>query len=563
MTFTTRNLLSMALALSAVLTIPLASVDAQEKYAVFVGINDYLAYEDEPGGDLQGAERDALSMRTVLTERWGLREENTRTLLSRAATKDAIRDVITGWLTAQAGPGDLAIFYFAGHGAQAFDLDGDEPDGLDETLAPTDILPLSSANDIRDDEFRLWLMGIGTDVVVILDSCHSGTATRGGNMRTRSLDRPLPSEGGQEPERVRQRYDPESMSDGGGRIIELSAAAPNQSAVEGDFPSGERGGTEARGAFTYHLVRELRASSDGTSYQDLLSHLVSSMKADQFMQDPQLTGDGVLFGTARSKAAPAIFLQDNAPLDKAATPANVVFPAAHLSVDASSVPPARRVELRTALAADSDIELLDSAARAADLYLLADNTDSFIEILGKDGQRRSIASVGSAEGTIVATTVRALRHAWAERALAALVNPTRPFGIDITSTRVEGVQGDADATITVTSDRPGYLAVVTLGTDGRFEVLIHGATDRRLDAEEPVRIELEGPTSVTGSEKGLRFVLAIVTPEPLATMAAPTPSSETRDQLMALRLALEGATGTPGSALKWNSRLIVMQPAAR
>ena len=161
----------------------------------------------------------------VLIERWGLREENSRTLLSLEATKDAIRESITGWLASQAGPGDLAIFYFAGHGAQVFDLDGDEPDGLDETLAPTDIMLLSSERDIRDDELRVWLETIPAQVLVILDSCHSGTATRGtGPMRPRILDRPLPPEGGNEPDVVRQRYDPESMADGNTSIIEVAAA---------------------------------------------------------------------------------------------------------------------------------------------------------------------------------------------------------------------------------------------------------------------------------------------------------------------------------------------------
>ena len=129
-------------------------------------------------------------------------------------------------------------------------------------------------------------------------------------MRTRSLDRPLPPEGGREPERVRQQYDPESMADGSTTILELSAAGPNQSAMEGDFRLTDRDGTEARGAFTYHLVRELWRASPGASYEDLLSNLVSSLKADQFMQDPQLTGSGgrALFRSVQSKAGPALVL---------------------------------------------------------------------------------------------------------------------------------------------------------------------------------------------------------------------------------------------------------------
>jgi hypothetical protein len=36
-------------------------------------------------------------------------------------------------LAAVTRPGDLVRFYFAGHGSQAWDVNGDEEDGLDET----------------------------------------------------------------------------------------------------------------------------------------------------------------------------------------------------------------------------------------------------------------------------------------------------------------------------------------------------------------------------------------------------------------------------------------------
>jgi hypothetical protein len=278
--------------------VPLA---AQEVHGVFVGINDYIAYEDEAGGDLQGAESDALLMKAVLVDHWGLAEENTLTLLSRAATKEAIREALTGWLADRTGPEDLAVFYFAGHGAQAYDLDGDEPDGLDETLAPTDILPLSSEKDIRDDELKAWLATIGTDVVVILDSCHSGTATRSSGMRTRSLERPLPPEGGNEPEQIRQRPDPQSMADGSTTILELAAAAPNRSALEGPFGESKDGVQEQRGAFTYFLVQQLQTASPETTYEDLLQAVVAALEANDFLQGPQLTGSGknVLFSKGR------------------------------------------------------------------------------------------------------------------------------------------------------------------------------------------------------------------------------------------------------------------------
>jgi len=287
----TRAVPPWALALVPLLALTAGGLSGQELHGLFIGINDYVEYEGVDAGDLQGAEGDALLMRRVMQERWGLDPANTKTLLSREATKREIRDAVTGWLAGRVEPGDLAVFYFAGHGAQAFDLDGDEPDGLDETLAPADVLPLSSANDIRDDEFRLWLSTLSADIVVILDSCHSGTATRGGEMRARALDRPLPPEGGREPEAVRQRPDAESMTDPVGRptIVELAAAAPNQSAMEGPF--GVAGGAvEQRGAFTWMLVQELLSAEEGASYADVIERVARRLQDRDLQQNPHVTG---------------------------------------------------------------------------------------------------------------------------------------------------------------------------------------------------------------------------------------------------------------------------------
>ncbi len=265
---------------------------AQTKHAVFVGINDYIEFEDEAGGDLLGAEHDARVMREVLVERWGLDPADALTLLGRDATKEAIREAITVWLAERTEPGDLAIFYFAGHGSQVYDLDGDEPDGLDETLAPADVLPVSSANDIRDDEFRAWLSTIRTEVVVILDSCHSGTATRASGMRTRSLDRAPPPEGGRETAAVRQRYDPETMADSTTSILELAAAAPNQSALEGLLDGIDARSSEHGGMFTRYLVTALREASPSATYEDVLCEVADKLEYEELGQTPQMTGQG-------------------------------------------------------------------------------------------------------------------------------------------------------------------------------------------------------------------------------------------------------------------------------
>jgi hypothetical protein len=42
------------------------------------------------------------------------------------------------WLVQGAQPNDSLFFHFSGHGGQTEDLDGDEDDGLDETIYPVD-----------------------------------------------------------------------------------------------------------------------------------------------------------------------------------------------------------------------------------------------------------------------------------------------------------------------------------------------------------------------------------------------------------------------------------------
>ncbi|MGR3317564.1 MAG: caspase family protein [Candidatus Anammoxibacter sp.] len=54
--------------------------------------------------------------------------------------------------------GDTFVFYYSGHGGQQLDINGDEPDGKDETL----------------EKFKT-----GVHIIMISDSCNSGTNFRG------------------------------------------------------------------------------------------------------------------------------------------------------------------------------------------------------------------------------------------------------------------------------------------------------------------------------------------------------------------------------------------------
>jgi hypothetical protein len=69
--------------------------------------------------------------------------------------------------------GDTFFLSFAGHGSQLFDSSNDEPDSLDETWCLYDRM-------ILDDELNGLYFGFapGVRVLLISDSCHSGTIDR-------------------------------------------------------------------------------------------------------------------------------------------------------------------------------------------------------------------------------------------------------------------------------------------------------------------------------------------------------------------------------------------------
>jgi hypothetical protein len=85
------------------------------------------------------------------------------------ATADAVLDHLRH-AARMTRPGDLFLFYFAGHGQQRTDSSGDEDDGFDELLLAYD-RPLD--DDELDETWRSFPEGVR--ILAISDSCHSGT----------------------------------------------------------------------------------------------------------------------------------------------------------------------------------------------------------------------------------------------------------------------------------------------------------------------------------------------------------------------------------------------------
>ena len=134
------------------------------KKALCVGINNYPGFTN----DLKGCVNDANDWQALLLSA-GFETEQ---LLDDQATRQNILDGLEN-LIISAAPGDEVVFTYSGHGTQAADRSGDETDGYDEALVAHD-------GNILDDELRAILQKAKPDVhvVIVADSCFSGTVTR-------------------------------------------------------------------------------------------------------------------------------------------------------------------------------------------------------------------------------------------------------------------------------------------------------------------------------------------------------------------------------------------------
>jgi hypothetical protein len=150
--------------------------------ALLIGIGKYQVLPRLPG-----TKNDIDLVHQVLVSRYGFTEQDIHTLRDEAATREAVLAAFNQ-IVKEAGPNDVVYIHYSGHGSQVQDLNGDESDDqLDETIVPVDGRT-EGIPDITDDELEEILSRLRTPkAVVVLDSCHSGTATRGLEVRVRSV----------------------------------------------------------------------------------------------------------------------------------------------------------------------------------------------------------------------------------------------------------------------------------------------------------------------------------------------------------------------------------------
>jgi len=282
------------------------------KRAVLVGINAYTHFTE-----LNGCENDARSLDELLREQFGF--EQTRLLLNADATRASILGAFDQ-LVADTQTDDIALIYYAGHGSQIRDREGDEPSGFDSTLIPVD----SARDDARpemmreitDDEIFLFLQKLGnktTAITVIVDACHSGTITRDastpvglGRVRGVPADTRAPTTPSSIPEELWPMLrggSGVSTSSGGWLPVRdhyVMLSGCRDAELSGELSlSYDDGRKVHHGALTYYLLQALGDVKPGATYRSVFESVAPSVTAfRQGIQHPQIEGriDRELFG---------------------------------------------------------------------------------------------------------------------------------------------------------------------------------------------------------------------------------------------------------------------------
>lgn len=140
-----------------------------QAHSLHIGLNEVsAAHYAGWTGPLAACEFDAHDM-AALARSQGMKST---LLITKKATRSQVLAAIRKAAKALA-KGDLFFLSFSGHGGQVDDVSGEEPDKLDETWCLFDA-------QLIDDElyYELSRFKAGVRILVLSDSCHSGTVVR-------------------------------------------------------------------------------------------------------------------------------------------------------------------------------------------------------------------------------------------------------------------------------------------------------------------------------------------------------------------------------------------------
>ena len=297
--------------------------DSSKLFALLVGINKYHPRGGVP--TLRGCVADVDAMEQILKQKFGVPQANILKLTNQEATHARIKEAFRTHLIEQgqtlqaAGQADAASFFFhySGHGSQAIDESGEEPDGWDETLVPYDSRT-PGIFDVKDWELGKLINDLhqasgSNNITILLDCCHSGSGTRAldpatlkGKRNVVQTRRCAPDTRPQPTQRPAQEQATRSVRPAGwetGAIANHVLLAGCRDREESnEHPLSEGGKKSIRGALSYFLLEELARLPAGSppTYSELHERVRLAVNSRYPDQMPQCEGaiDRPLFGGA-------------------------------------------------------------------------------------------------------------------------------------------------------------------------------------------------------------------------------------------------------------------------
>ncbi|MBX3148940.1 caspase family protein [Candidatus Obscuribacterales bacterium] len=297
---------------------PMSAVAAEskgpEKFALVIGIDDYIngipgrRPDGNPGGDLSGCVNDANSIEEMLIGKNFPKDHITKLLNEHATRQEILKAFDELVEKVEKNPNSIVVFSYAGHGGQTRDLDGDEEDGMDETLIPADVAMNDKGDksipDITDDEIeqRFRRMAKATkNITFILDSCHSGTGTReitktAKNARVRQLvENKLRPHHDMTPSPENKRG---NRSDSINAMLAQSTDYVTISGCRSDQQSGETLTEPSHGVMTSSLLDAIKGAPERATYRQIYEDTrdralknPGGHSVKNGPQEPQIEGD--------------------------------------------------------------------------------------------------------------------------------------------------------------------------------------------------------------------------------------------------------------------------------